>query len=229
MDQTEKLFLAGNPSSTAPFSSTTEVGRPAENPEEGPEEDEESMYVVKRDGRKEVVQFDKITSRIRKLCYELDPVFVDPVLVSQKVIASIYAGVSTVELDELAAQTAAYLATQHPDFSRLAARISVSNLHKQTSKVFSESIESLYRYRHPKNGEPAPLVADDVYAVVQANKERLNSAVINCRDFEFEYFGFKTLERSYLLKIHGKPVERPQHLFMRVAVGIHLDDIDAAQ
>ena len=138
----------------------------------------------------------------------------------------VYPGVTTVELDELAAQTSASFSTQHPDFSILAARISVSNLHKQTSKVFSDVIEAFHKYIHPKTGEPAPLVSDETYNVVMANKDLLNSAVINDRDFDYEYFGFKTLEKSYLLKLNGKIAERPQHMLMRVAVGIHGGDIE---
>ncbi|CAM9747166.1 unnamed protein product [Choristocarpus tenellus] len=153
------------------------------------------MFVVKRDGRREDVKFDKITSRIKKLCYGLDDRFVDPVIISQKVILGVYPGVTTSELDELAAQTAAYMATQHPDFSALAARISVSNLHKNTEKVFSEVVKRLYNYVHPKTGSKAGLIADDVYKVVQDNKDRLNSAIIMDRDFGYDYFGFKTLER----------------------------------
>ena len=184
-----------------------------------------SMYVLKRSGKKESVHFDKITSRISKLCYGLNPQFVDPVLISQKVIMGVYPGVTTVELDELAAQTSASFATQHPDFSLLAARISVSNLHKMTEAKFSDVIELFYNYIHPKTGAPAPLVSEEFYRVVQTHKDVLDSAIVHARDFEYEYFGFKTLEKSYLLKLHGKIAERPQHMLMRVAVGIHLDDI----
>jgi len=185
------------------------------------------MYVIKRDGRQASVSFDKITSRITKLCYGLDPKFVDPVVIAQKVIQGVYPGVTTVELDELAAQTAASFATQHPDCSILAARISVSNLHKMTSKSFSETVDSLYKFVHPKTQAPAPLISKEVYDIVMDPKHRatLDAALIHDRDFEFDYFGFKTLEKSYLLKLDGIIVERPQHLLMRVAVGIHLDDI----
>jgi len=185
------------------------------------------MYVIKRDGSRASVSFDKITSRITKLCYGLDPKFVDPVVIAQKVIQGVYPGVSTVELDELAAQTAASFATQHPDCSILAARISVSNLHKMTSKSFSDTVHALYHYKHPKTNEPAPLISQEVYDIVMDEKHRsiLDSALIHDRDFEFDYFGFKTLEKSYLLKLDGAIVERPQHMLMRVAVGIHLDDI----
>lgn len=124
------------------------------------------MYVIKRDGRRENVHFDKITSRINKLCYGLDPNHVDATIISQKVVPGLYPGVTTVELDELAAQTAASCATRHPDFSTLAARISVSNLHKQTSKVFSEVIEILKNHIHPKTSQPSPLISDDVYNIV---------------------------------------------------------------
>jgi len=183
------------------------------------------MYVLKRSGRRESVHFDKITSRISKLCYGLNPKYVDPVVISQKVIQGVYPGVTTVELDELAAQTAASFATQHPDCSVLAARISVSNLHKMTTKSFSENITRFREYVHPKTGEEAPLIGKEVYDVVMAHSHELDAAIIHDRDFEFDYFGFKTLEKSYLLKLHGKIAERPQHMLMRVSVGIHLDDI----
>jgi ribonucleoside-diphosphate reductase alpha subunit len=183
------------------------------------------MYVIKRNGRSEEVKFDKITARITKLCYGLNPDFVDPVQISQKVIAGIYPGVTTSELDELAAETAAYCSTQHPDFSKLAARISISNLHKNTNKVFSENIELFYNNKHEKTGLDAPLIAQDVYEIVMKNKDLLNSAIIHDRDFEYDYFGFKTLERSYLFRVKGKVCERPQQMIMRVAVGIHKDDI----
>lgn len=183
------------------------------------------MYVIKRDGSRASVSFDKITSRITKLCYGLDPKFVDPVVIAQKVIQGVYPGVTTVELDELAAQTAASFSTQHPDCSILAARISVSNLHKMTKKSFSETIHDLYTYLHPKTKLPASLISEEVNLVVQQHKDVLDAAVIHDRDFEFDYFGFKTLEKSYLLKIDGVIAERPQHMIMRVAVGIHMDDI----
>lgn len=186
------------------------------------------MYVIKRDGRRENVHFDKITSRINKLCYGLDPVHVDATIISQKVVPGLYPGVTTIELDELAAQTAASCATRHPDFSTLAARISVSNLHKQTSKVFSDVIEVLRNNIHPKTGQPAPLVSEALFNTVMKNKELLNSAIIYDRDYSYDYFGFKTLERAYLLSVNKKIVERPQHMIMRVALGIHGDDIEAA-
>ncbi|KAF9992956.1 Ribonucleoside-diphosphate reductase large subunit [Entomortierella chlamydospora] len=185
------------------------------------------MFVFKR-GRKERVAFDKITARILKLCYGLDMNYVDPVQVTQKVISGVYQGVTTIELDNLAAETAAYMTTKHPDYAVLAARIAISNLHKQSKKVFSQVIEDLYRYVNPKTGKPSPMINDQTYAVVMKNADRLNSAIIYDRDFGFNYFGFKTLERSYLLKIDGKVAERPQHLLMRVAVGIHGEDIDSA-
>jgi len=184
-----------------------------------------SMYVQKRDGRRESVYFDKITSRISKLCYGLDVKFVDPVAISQKVIQGVYPGVTTTELDELAAQTAASFATHHPDASILAARISVSNLHKMTNKTFSDTIHGLYKCIHPKTKESAPLISEEVYKVVMENKSALDAAVINDRDFEYDFFGFKTLEKSYLLKLDDKIAERPQHMLMRVSVGIHMGDI----
>jgi len=185
------------------------------------------MFVVKRDGRKEPVSFDKITDRVRILCYELNEL-VDPVKVAMRVIEGLYDGVTTSELDNLAAETAASMTVTHPDYAQLAARIAVSNLHKNTKKSFSETMVDLYHYVNPRTGKKSPLLADDVYEVVMANAEKLDSTIIYNRDFNYDYFGFKTLERSYLLKINGKIVERPQHMLMRVSVGIHLNDIDAA-
>ncbi|WP_103866042.1 ribonucleoside-diphosphate reductase subunit alpha [Aquimarina sp. I32.4] len=185
------------------------------------------MYVVKRDGRKEPIMFDKITARVRKLCYGLNSL-VDPVKVAMRVIEGLYDGVTTSELDNLAAEIAATMTITHPDYAKLAARISVSNLHKNTKKSFSEVVTDLYEYVNPRTGKKAPLIADDVYEVIVANKEKLDSTIIYNRDFGYDYFGFKTLERSYLLKINGKIAERPQHMLMRVSIGIHLNDLDAA-
>ncbi|PTX64155.1 ribonucleoside-diphosphate reductase alpha chain [Kordia periserrulae] len=184
------------------------------------------MFVVKRDGRKEPMMFDKITARVRKLCYGLNDL-VDPVKVAMRVIEGLYDGVTTSELDNLAAEIAATMTTTHPDYARLAARISVSNLHKNTKKSFSETMTDLYEYINPRTGKKAPLLSDEVYKVVMDNADRLDSTIIYNRDFGYDYFGFKTLERSYLLKLNGNIVERPQHMLMRVSVGIHLDDLEA--
>jgi len=184
------------------------------------------MYVVKRDGRKEPIMFDKITARIKKLCYGFNPL-VDPVRVAMRVIEGLYDGVTTSELDNLAAEIAATMTTTHPDYASLAARISVSNLHKNTLKSFSETMKDLYEYVNPITGKKAPLLSDEVYKVIKKNAEELDSKIIYNRDFGYDYFGFKTLERSYLLKINGQIVERPQHMLMRVSVGIHLDDLEA--
>ncbi|KAJ8101727.1 ribonucleotide reductase [Lipomyces tetrasporus] len=186
------------------------------------------MFVYKRDGRKERVQFDKITARVSRLCYGLDTEHVDAAAITQKIISGVYQGVSTVELDNLAAETAAYLTTAHPDYAVLAARIAVSNLHKQTTKQFSQVVSELYHYINPKNGKPSPMISETTYNIVQKYADELNSAIVYERDFQYNYFGFKTLERSYLLRIDGKVAERPQHMIMRVAVGIHGDDIEKA-
>ncbi|KAF9242619.1 ribonucleotide reductase [Melanogaster broomeanus] len=183
-------------------------------------------YVFKRGQRKESVQFDKITARINKLCYGLDMDYVDPIEVAKKVITGVYQGVTTVELDNLAAETAAYLTTKHPDYAVLAARIAISNLHKETKKNFSAVIKDLYEYINPKNGKPAGMISDQIYHIVQKHAARLDSAIIYNRDFNYNFFGFKTLERSYLLRINGRVAERPQHMIMRVAVGIHGEDIE---
>lgn len=186
------------------------------------------MFVAKRDGTRESVKFDKITARIQKLSYGLEPSHVDPILVAKKVIDGVYDGVTTSELDNLAAETAAGLTSRHPDYAQLASRIAVSNLHKNTIKSFSKTIEALYHYIDPKNGLNASLIADDVYKIVMDNAHTLDSSIIYDRDFGYDYFGFKTLERSYLLKMNNRVAERPQHMIMRVAVGIHKNDIEAA-
>ncbi|AWM34144.1 ribonucleoside-diphosphate reductase subunit alpha [Hymenobacter nivis] len=186
------------------------------------------MLVIKRDGRRESVKFDKVTARIEKLCYGLHMDFVSPIEVAKKVIDGIYDGVTTVELDNLAAETAASLTTRHPDYAILAARIAVSNLHKVTSKSFSSTMKRLYTYEDPKNGDNASLLAKDVWEVIHKHAATLDSAIIYDRDYNYDFFGFKTLERSYLLRLEGKVVERPQHMLMRVSVGIHKEDIESA-
>ena len=184
------------------------------------------MFVQKRDGRNEAVKFDKITARIQKLCYGLDSL-VNPTNVAMKVIEGIYEGVTTYELDNLAAEVAASLTIKHPDYAKLAARIAVSNLHKKTKKSFSDTMKDLYEFVNPKTNKSSPLLANDVYEIIEKNKEILDSTIIYDRDFSYDYFGFKTLERSYLLKLNGQVVERPQHMIMRVSIGIHKEDIDS--
>jgi ribonucleoside-diphosphate reductase alpha chain len=186
------------------------------------------MYVIKRDGRRESVKFDKITARIEKLCYSLDPFFVQPLEVARKVISGLYDGVKTTELDNLAAETAASLTTKHPDYAVLAARIAISNLHKNTLKSFSATMKRLFTYVDPKTGQNAALLSKEVYDIIKKNAVELDEAIIYDRDFGYDYFGFKTLEKSYLLKLEGQIAERPQHMLMRVAVGIHQTDIASA-
>ncbi|MDO8992283.1 MAG: ribonucleoside-diphosphate reductase subunit alpha [Daejeonella sp.] len=184
------------------------------------------MFVIKRNGRKESVKFDKITARIQKLSYGLSPL-VDAIDVAKKVIEGLYDGVSTTELDNLAAETSASLTTKHPDYALLASRIAVSNLHKNTTKSFSETMLNLYHYSDAHSGRKMPLIADDVIEIIEKNADLLDSSIIYDRDFGFDYFGFKTLEKSYLLRIDGKVIERPQHMYMRVAIGIHKNDLES--
>ena len=186
------------------------------------------MFVIKRDGRTETVKFDKITARVEKLCYGLNQEHVDPVDVARKVIEGLYDGVTTTELDNLAAETAAMLTSKHPDYALLASRIAVSNLHKNTQKSFSNTISKLYHYIDPITNQKAQLIADDVYEIIMKNADLIDSSIIYDRDFGFDYFGFKTLEKSYLLKMNGLVAERPQHMFMRVSIGIHKEDVEAA-
>ena len=186
------------------------------------------MLVIKRDGRRESVRFDKITSRIENLCYGLDSVYIHPIEVAKKVIDGLYDGVTTTELDSLAAEVCASLTVKHPEYAILAARIAISNLHKTTSQSFSNTMKRLYTYINPKTGENAALIASDVYGVIKKYAAKLDEAIDYKRDFDYDFFGFKTLEKSYLIKLDGKVVERPQHMLMRVAVGIHKEDIDSA-
>jgi len=186
------------------------------------------MQVIKRSGRREPVSFDKIAARTKKLCYGLDENFIDNIEISKKVIQGLYDGVTTSELDNLAAETAATMTTIHPEYAVLAARIAVSNLHKNTQKSFSKVMHSLHQYIDPKTGTSAGLISDDLIKVLDANKDLIDSSIIYDRDYDFDYFGFKTLERSYLLRADGKVVERPQHLIMRAALGIHGENIEAA-
>ncbi len=186
------------------------------------------MLVTKRDGRLETSRPEKIMARIERLCYGLDMNFIDVFQICQKVITGMYEKITTVELDNLAAEVSASMTTKHPDYAVLAARIAISNLQKETSKSFSNTMKRLYMYNDPKTGENASLLSKEVYEVVRKNASLLDSAIIYDRDFNYDYFGFKTLERSYLLKLHGKVAERPQHMLMRVAVGIHGEDVEAA-
>ncbi|MBX2872377.1 MAG: ribonucleoside-diphosphate reductase subunit alpha [Saprospiraceae bacterium] len=186
------------------------------------------MQVVKRSGKREDVSFDKITARVKKLCYGLDTRYVSHIEIAKKVILGLYDGVTTTELDNLAAETAATMATTHPDYALLAARISISNLHKNTDKSFSKTVKALFNYIDPKTGEKAGLIGEDTYKLIWKNRDRLDSAIIYDRDYSFDFFGFKTLERSYLLRMDGEVVERPQHMLRRAAIGIHSDDIEAA-
>ena len=186
------------------------------------------MLVIKRDGRRESVRFDKITARIENLCYELDPKFIQPIEVAKKVIDGLYDGVTTTELDNLAAEVCASLTVKHPEYAILAARIAISNLHKTTSQSFSNTMKRLYTYINPKTGANASLIDLEVYGIIKKNAAKLDAAIDYKRDFGYDFFGYKTLERSYLIRLDGKVVERPQHMLMRVAVGIHKEDIDLA-
>jgi len=185
------------------------------------------MQVLKRSGKKESVSFDKITARVKKLCYGLNQKYVDPIEISKKVIQGLYDGVSTTELDNLAAETAATMATHHPDNARLAARIAISNLHKNTDKTFSTTMRALFEYIDPKTGEKAGLISAETLKIIEDNRDQIDSAIIYDRDYSFDYFGFKTLERSYLLRMDGEVVERPQHMLMRAALGIHGEDLES--
>jgi ribonucleoside-diphosphate reductase alpha chain len=187
------------------------------------------MNVVKRDGTVEQVKFDKISSRIRKLTYALNEDYVDYFQVAQKVISGLYDGVTSTELDKLSAETAASMITTHPDYGKLAARITITSLYKDVAKEFSTVAKELYEYINPVNDEPAGLISDEVYAIIEKNATALNAMIVHDRDFNFDYFGYKTLEKSYLLQRHGKPAETPQQMYMRVSVGIWRDNLEMVQ
>lgn len=186
------------------------------------------MQVVKRNGQSEEVSFDKIKRRIEHLCNGLDLRYVNSIEICKKVIQGLYDGVKTTVLDNLASETAATMATQHPDYAILAARIAVSNLHKNSDKSFAKTMKALHEYIDPKTGENAQLISNETFATIWKNRKVLDTAIKHENDYEFDYFGFKTLERSYLLRMHGIIAERPQYMLMRAAVGIHGEDIVSA-
>jgi ribonucleoside-diphosphate reductase alpha chain len=187
-----------------------------------------ALQVVNRKGEREDVRFDAIMEKLTILSEGLDPVWIDPAHVAKLTIEGLYDGVTTRELDQLAAETAASLASQHPDYSRLAARICVDDLHRSTKTQFSEVITNLRDYIDPESRKHAPLISEEVYTVIMENAEVLDNHIDYGRDHNYDYFGFKTLERSYLLKLNGEVAERPQHMLMRVSVGIHHGNIEKA-
>ena len=187
-----------------------------------------AMQVINRNGEREDVRFDAIKEKLAVLAEGLDTRWVDVDLVTKTTIEGLYDGVKTSELDQLAAETAAALASHHPDYSRLAARICIDDLHRSTKDNFSEVIDDLRTFVDPESGKHAPLISEEVHAIIMANAERLDAHIDYGRDHNYDYFGFKTLERSYLLRLNGEVAERPQHMLMRVAVGIHHENIDRA-
>jgi ribonucleoside-diphosphate reductase alpha chain len=188
------------------------------------------MKVIKRDGKRECVMLEKITTRVKSLCHREPQLnkLVDPVKVAIKVVDGLYDGVTTVDLDILAAETAAMMAAIHPGYADLAARIAVSNLHKQTDDLFSDVVEKMYRYINPRTGTWGPIVSKEVYTITMNNKKVIDNCIDYDRDYRYDYFGFKTLEKSYLLKLNKQVAERPQHMLMRVALGIHGNDLKSA-
>lgn len=186
------------------------------------------MFVITRSGKREPVQFDKITHRISQLTYGLDSKYVDAMQVAKRTINGLFDGITTDELDNLSAEVSAYMTSVHPDYARLAGRIAVANLHRSTSDSFMETFETLYNDQNEYTQEKQPLISKEIFDFAREYKDRISSEIAYSRDFEFDYFGFKTLEKSYLLKVNGKIVERPQHLFMRVALGVQIGNIEEA-
>ena len=186
------------------------------------------MFVTTRSGKSEPVQFDKITHRISQLTYNLDSKYVDAMQIAKRTINGLFDGITTDQLDNLSAEVSAYMTSVHPDYARLAGRIAVANLHRSTSDSFMETFDTLYNYESEYNKEKQPLISKEIYEFAREYKDRISTEIAYSRDFEFDYFGFKTLEKSYLLKVNGKIVERPQHLFMRVALGVQIGNIEEA-
>jgi ribonucleoside-diphosphate reductase alpha chain len=186
------------------------------------------MFVTTRSGKSEPVQFDKITHRISQLTYGLDPKYVDAMQIAKRTINGLFDGITTDQLDNLSAEVSAYMTSVHPDYARLAGRIAVANLHRSTSDSFMETFETLYSYQNEFTKEKQPLISKEIFEFAREYKDRISTEIAYSRDFEFDYFGFKTLEKSYLLKVNGKIVERPQHLFMRVALGVQIGNIEEA-
>ena len=186
------------------------------------------MDVIKRDGVREPVRFDKISSRIKKQTYGLSEL-VDSDEVARKVISGIYDGVTSEELDKLSAETAAALIPVHPDYSILAARLAITALYKRVPKDFSTVIDSLYNYINPRTNEPSGMISEEIFNIIKNNATEINSMIVHDRDFNIDYFGYKTLERAYLLKINGLPSETPQQMYMRVSVGIWGNNLEMVQ
>ena len=184
-----------------------------------------AMQVVNRKGEREDVRFDAILEKLTVLSEGLNSKWVDPGHVTKLTIEGLYDGVTTRELDQLAAETAASLASQHPEYSRLAARICVDDLHRATKETFTDVITDLREYIDPESGKHAPLISEEVFDVIMEHADVLNNHIDYSRDNNYDYFGFKTLERSYLLRLDGEIAERPQHMLMRVSVGIHHNNI----
>lgn len=184
-----------------------------------------NIKVVKRNGKKEPVMLDKILDRITQQTYGLDKLII-PFEVAQKVIEGITPDIKTQVLDQLAMETAASLATKHPDYSILAARLAITNLHKETKKSFSETVMDLYKYIDQKTGKHSPIVSESFYSIVKRHADEIDSAIVHSRDHNFDYFGFKTLEKSYLLKLDGKVAERPQYMYMRTAIQVWGENLE---
>ena len=185
------------------------------------------MYVLKRNGEREEVRFDAILERVSRLAEGLDTVFVDPSEITQKVVDGVYDNIPTTKIDVLTAQTCASMATTHPDFAKLAARITISNLHKETDPSFTETVKKLHAYVEPKTGLHAPFVSDELLDIVMKHGKRIDAELRHDRDYDmFDYFGIRTLQKGYLLAFGSRSVERPQHMFMRVALAIHKDNLE---
>lgn len=186
----------------------------------------EEMNVVKRDGNSEVISFDKILQRV-KLCGKRNELSLNYTQLCLKVIDQLYDGIKTTKIDELTAEQCASLASIHPDYGQLAINILISNHHKNTPDTFFECMTNLYMFRDV-HGKHTPLISESLYNTIDKHHEQIQNHIQYDNDYLFDYFGFKTLERAYLMRINDVVVERPQYMWMRVALGIHGDDIEKA-
>jgi ribonucleoside-diphosphate reductase alpha chain len=187
------------------------------------------MQIVKRDGRREPIDFDRMVDFVSRYAYQLDTDYINPNQVAKRAFEGAFDGITIVDLIQLTVETAASMTSKHPDYGLLAGRLAVSELHVNTSDSFSNTVEKMYYYKNPKTGENAPMISREIYDIVKKNAIDLDNSLDYSKDYSYDYFGYKTLERTYLLKIDGKSVERPQHLLMRVALGIHKNDLKSAK
>jgi ribonucleotide reductase alpha subunit len=184
----------------------------------------DEMHVIKRNGKSEDISFDKILQRVRKLGLQFN-LNIPYSLLVMKVIDQLYNNITTEQIDILTAEQCTSMSTIHPDYSTLAALISISNLHKKTNKSFYNTMKQAYEFKDI-NGKDSPIINHNAWNIIQNNKDLFDNLIDHNKDYLIDYFGFKTLERAYLIKVNNKIIERPQYMFLRVAICIHGNNIE---